>query len=343
MVDLGQPVAAQHPAWKLSRGARLDRPIRRIVSLLPSATEIVAALGLSDRLVGVTHECDFPPELVARLPRLTADRIAYPRAGDRPLRSGEIDAAVRTALADGHGLYRLDQVLLDALQPDLILTQELCSVCAAAYPQVRAAARLIGGSGEPLVVSLEPRTLDDVFATIRLVADLADVSSAGEALVAQLRRRIAAARAQGASGSRRRVALVEWLEPLFAPGHWVPDQISAAGGVPVIGRRGERSREVAWSDLAAAEPDRIVLGLCGFDLPRTLGEWEAFDPPDAVRSTRAWRSGQVWAIDGSAVVSRPGPRLVDGVEILGAVLCGTPTARAIRVPTHRTSRVGLGA
>lgn len=313
----------QHPPARFSGPGLLDAPVRRIVSLLPSATEIVCELGLSDRLVAVTHECDFPPEVVAGLRRVTDDRI--PRAARR---SGQIDAAVRAALDDGHGLYALDHPALVELAPDLVLTQELCRVCAVSYPTVLKAARAAGGSEEPLVVSLEPHSLTDVLATIKVVATLAGVEARGKSVVGALRARLAAVQRPSAL---RRVALVEWLDPVFAPGHWVPEQIERAGGDPVIGVPGGRSRESSWDALAAADPDVVVLGLCGFDLARTVDEWSAFQPPKPLMQTRAWRDREMWAIDGSAYVSRPGPRLVEGVEILAAVLAGRPDPRAVRL------------
>jgi iron complex transport system substrate-binding protein len=316
--------ATTHPAARFSGPARLGRPAGRIVSLLPSATEIVCALGLAERLVAVTHECDHPPVVVSRLPRLTSDRLAASARGSR-----EIDAAVRSALSDGHGLYRLDDAALATLEPDLILTQELCRVCAVSYPVVQEAARALGGGNEPLVVSLEPESLDDVLETIRIVGSLAGTEERAERLVAGLGSRLASAGAD--SSPRRRVALVEWLDPLFAPGHWVPEMIGAAGGSSCFGTAGRRSATAAWDELAAADPQVVVLGLCGFDLERTLAEWRNLEVPEPLRRTSAWTDGELWAIDGSAYVSRPGPRLVDGVEILAAILCGEPDRRAARL------------
>jgi iron complex transport system substrate-binding protein len=318
-------MATTHPAlaaaWTGS--GRLDRPARRIVSLLPSATEIVCALELADRLVAVTHECDHPADALAGVPRITSNLLPA-----EVRRSANIDAAVRAAVSTGHGLYALDEPMLAELEPDLILTQELCDVCAVAYPTVLKAARAVGGDHRPIVMSLEPHSIDDVLATIELVAHVAGTPEAGAHLVADLRRRLAALRPMP---HRPRVALVEWLEPLFAPGHWVPEQVERAGGQPAIGLTGERSQESSWDELADAHPEVVVLGLCGFDLERTLDEWSAFDPPAALRGTTAWRSGDLWAIDGSAYASRPGPRLVDGVEILAAILGGEPDPRAQRL------------
>jgi iron complex transport system substrate-binding protein len=312
-----------HPAQAWSGTGQLTRPARRIVSLLPSATEIVCALGLSDRLVAVTHECDYPPDALADVPRVTSSLLPTELR-----RSDEIDVAVRAAVAVGHGLYALDDALIADLAPDLILTQELCEVCAVAYPRVLKAARVAGGGGGPMVVSLEPHSLSDIFATIGLVAKLAGVPERGSVLVDGLTHRLEAI---PQPATRRRVALVEWLSPLFAPGHWVPEQVERAGGASVIGEAGERSRESSWDALAEADPEVVVLGLCGFDLPRTIEEWTAFEPPPALTSTRAWRNGQVWAIDGSAYVSRPGPRLVHGVEVMASILAGRKQAAAVRV------------
>ena len=313
-----------HPATAWTGQGNLERPARRIVSLLPSATEIVCALGLETRLVAVTHECDFPADVMARMPRVTANRLS-----PEVTRSTDIDAAVRAALADGHGIYALDDAMLAELEPDLILTQELCRVCAVAYPTVLEAARTAGGEEGPMVVSLEPHSIGDVLATITLVARLAGVPEAGDGLVADLRGRLAAVERAAVP---RRVALVEWLDPLFTPGHWVPEQLELAGGRSVIGQPHERSRASSWETLADASPEVLVLGLCGFDLPRTLREWAAFEVPDALTRTPAWRDRELWAIDGSANVSRPGPRLVDGVEILASILAGRSDPRAARLP-----------
>ena len=318
-----------HPARTLTGTGRLDRPARRIVSLLPSATEIVCALGLGDRLVAVTHECDYPADAVAGLPRITSNLLP-----PEVQRSGDIDAAVRSGLATGHGLYALDEPMLADLQADLVLTQELCRVCAVSYPMVLEAARSAGGEDGPAVVSLEPHSISDVLATIQLVAGLAGVEARGSELVAGLSARLAASERPD---SVPRVAVIEWLEPLFAPGHWVPEQVELAGGSSAIGKEHEPSREMAWGAVAEADPQVVVLGLCGFDLARTLEEWDAFRPPEPLTRTSAWRDGEVWAIDGSAYVSRPGPRLVDGVEILSAILGGRTDSRALAVLERDTA------
>jgi iron complex transport system substrate-binding protein len=273
--------------------------------------------------VAITHECDFPRQALVDVPRITANRLPPEVSGSR-----EIDAAVRSSLTAGHGIYALDEARMAELEPDLILTQELCRVCAVAYPTVLAAARSAGGADGPLVVSLEPHSLSDVLATIEIVARLAGVDDRGDQVVSGLHRRLAAV--DRPHGSRR-VAMIEWLDPLFAPGHWVPEQVERAGGRSVIGWAGEPSRELAWAAVADADPQVIALGLCGFDLDTSLHEWAAFEPPESLTTTSAWRDGELWAIDGSAHVSRPGPRLVDGVEILAAVLAGRPDVRAAKL------------
>ena len=322
-------VTDQHPGRALSGSGRLDHPARRIVSLLPSATEIVCALGLADRLVAVTHECDFPADAIAGLPRITSNLLP-----PQVQRSGDIDTAVRSAMATGHGLYALDEPMLTDLHADLVLTQELCRVCAVSYPMVLEAARSAGGEDGPAVVSLEPHSIADVLATIELVAGLAGVAERGREVVAGLSGRLAAI--EHPSGQPR-VAVIEWLDPLFAPGHWVPEQVELSGGSSVIGKKHEPSREIAWEIVSEADPQVVVLGLCGFDLARTLEEWAEFRPPDPLTRTSAWRDGEVWAIDGSAYVSRPGPRLVDGVEILSAILTGRPDPRAVAVVERETA------
>jgi iron complex transport system substrate-binding protein len=324
-VTRAQAPGVEHPAARWSGPGRSAQPARRIISLLPSATEIVCALGLANRLVAITHECDFPPQALVDVPRITANRLPPEVIGSR-----EIDAAVRSSLAAGHGIYALDEARMAELEPDLILTQELCRVCAVAYPTVLEAARSAGGTDGPVIVSLEPHSLDDVLATIQVVARLAGVEERGRALMAELRRRLVSVERTDRSP---RVAMIEWLDPLFAPGHWVPEQVERAGGTPVIGWAGEPSRELAWAALAEADPEVVVLGLCGFDLATSLAEWESFEPPEQLTVTTAWREGELWALDGSAYVSRPGPRLVDGVEILAAVLAGRPDVRAVRLDT----------
>ncbi|HKQ51539.1 MAG TPA: ABC transporter substrate-binding protein, partial [Pyrinomonadaceae bacterium] len=227
----------------------------RIVSLLPSATEIVCALGLEDSLVGVTHECDYPPE-VAKLPRLTASRISH-----ETMTSAEIDHAVRSQL-DGHGsIYELDEEKLHALRPDLILTQELCEVCAVSYKEVERAARMFDGDAR--VVSLEPNTIAEIFENIRTVGRLTFKAGAAEELISHLRSRLERVAAALRHVPRRpRTLMLEWLEPAFAPGHWVPEQVMLAGGDHAFGRAGRPSVTTTADEITAYAPEVVVLIPC---------------------------------------------------------------------------------
>jgi iron complex transport system substrate-binding protein len=310
----------------------------RIVSLLPSATEIVSALGLTEALVGVTHECDYPPDVTGK-PVLTASRIH-----GRGLTSAEIDHAVSTRLGGHQGLYTLDEALLRGLQPDLVLTQELCDVCAVSYTEVQQAARLLDAATR--VVSLEPTTLDAVLDNIALVAQLTGREREAGELVTRLRARLVAVRARLSTVSRRpRVWVCEWLDPPYLSGHWVPAQVDWAGGQEVFERLGLPSVQIRPEDVARAAPDVIVLAPCGFHV-------EAVEEEAArTRFFRGWhelpavRAGAVWAVDASSYYSRPGPRLVDGVEHMARILhpdiFGAPdptTARRITVPQDAPSR-----
>jgi iron complex transport system substrate-binding protein len=284
----------------------------RIVSLLPSATEIVCALGLGDRLVGVTHECDFPPRVRA-LPRVTRTLIPT----DAP--SAVIDALVRDRLRARSALYSLDEEMLERLRPDLIVTQALCDVCAVAEDEVRAAAcRLPGG---PRVLNLEPETLDEVLACIGDVARAAGVASRAEEEVARLRARVAAVAERNAGVTRRpRVALLEWLDPPFSTGHWNPELIRLAGGEDGLGREGARSVALRWEDVVAYRPEVVVIACCGLTAERALEETPALARVAGWADLPAVRHGRVFVADGAAYFSRPGPRLVDSLELLAHVV-----------------------
>jgi iron complex transport system substrate-binding protein len=278
----------------------------RIVSLLPSATEIVYALGLGQHLVGVTHECDHPADALSK-PRVTSTALPATAGG-----SAEIDAGINDLLDAGQSIYHLDVPLLESLQPDLILTQELCDVCAVAYAEVNRAAQAV--SSEPRVVSLEPAGIEEVLGTILTVGELCEVPSRASVVVADLRRRLAAvSSAAKRLAQRKRVYCAEWLDPPMRAGHWVPEQVELAGGTEAFGRRGEPSIKCTWDEVRAYAPEVIVLMPCGFDLARTIEE-----APLLPADLRA--SVEVWAVNGSAYFSRPGPRLLDGVEILGHIL-----------------------
>jgi iron complex transport system substrate-binding protein len=280
----------------------------RIVSLLPSATEIICALGLEDSLVGVTHECDYPPS-VRKLPRVT--RTLIPGGAS----SGAIDALVRERLKSEKALYSLDVSMLEGLRPDLLVTQALCDVCAVAEAEVQAAACSL--PGQPRVVNLEPMTLEQVFDCILQVGSAAACDTRALEVVAALRGRVESVAARVAqSRERPRVVVLEWLDPLFTCGHWTPDLVRLAGGTEVIARAGERSRTMTLEELLAAAPEVLVIACCGFDIERTMLDMPAFLALPGVAALPAVRSGRVHVIDGNAYLSRPGPRLVDSLEIL---------------------------
>jgi iron complex transport system substrate-binding protein len=272
--------------------------------LLPSATEIVCALGLESDLVGVTHECDYPPS-VREKPVLTASVLSGHQE------SGEIDRHIRALVHAGSSIYRLDAERLQSLQPDLILTQELCEVCAVSYPIVERAVRRMNGATQ--LVSLEPESLDDVFQTIATVGDLVDRVPRAQAVITELRRRVAGVRAAVEGRPRRRVLCIEWVEPLFGSGHWTPELVRLAGGEECLGRAGRRAEPVTPDVVANLHPEVVVVMPCGFGMERTF---------DEVRRSTLLRElgGELWAVDGNAYFSRPGPRLVDSLEIMAAIL-----------------------
>jgi iron complex transport system substrate-binding protein len=291
----------------------------RIVSLLPSATEILFAIGAGDEVVGVTHECDFPPEAIAR-PHLTSS--ALPHAGS----SAEIDRHVRRSLHEGSSLYHLDAELLEQLAPDLIVTQELCVVCAVSYEIVQRAVRRL--RGDPRLISLEPSSLDDVFGTISFLGELTGHTRGAAGLLAELQSRVDALRSRTRHGAQRpRVLVLEWTDPPMSGGHWTPGLVELAGAAPVLGNPGGNSRVLEWDEIAREDPDAIVVGPCGFDLQRTHEAIAELEELAAWRDLRAVRERRVHAIDGSAYLNRPGPRLVDTAELIAAAVApGTPIA-----------------
>jgi iron complex transport system substrate-binding protein len=298
----------------------------RIVSLLPSATEIVCMLGLEDALVGVTHECDYPVGVRGK-PVLTASRIAH-----QSLSSVEIDHAVRSQL-DGHGsLYYLDETRMRELAPDLILTQELCEVCAVSYRTVQQAARRL--DTDATVISLEPSTISDIMANIHTVADLTDTSAKAERVVADLRDRLAALENATRELARPRTLVLEWLEPPFAPGHWVPEQVKRAGGEASFGFEGVQSRVTTAADIRDYAPEVIVLAPCGFTIEDTLRQLPRARLPQGWSELPAVQAGAVWAVDATSYFSRPGPRVVDGAEILARIL----HPDVFGEPTHRQAK-----
>ena len=276
----------------------------RLVSLLPSATEIVYSLGLGDDLVGVTFECDEPPSARSDKEVVVGGRDT---SGMTP---ADIDRYVRDQLANGEDLYTLHADALARLRPDLILTQDLCRVCALPSGHVSEALDYLGCRAD--VLSLDPYTLDEVLGTILAVGERTGAADRAERVVASLRSRLARLAARVAGRPRPRVALVEWVDPPFAAGHWLPDLVTAAGGEPVAARPGQRSAELTWPEIAAAGPDLVIVAPCGYHLAGAVGQ--------AAAVTAALPGVPVWAIDGDSLVVRPGPRLVDGAEAIAAIL-----------------------
>lgn len=283
----------------------------RIVSLLPSATEMVAALGLSDQLVGISHDCDYPSEVRTR-PVLSEAIVTT----DLP--SGLIESRIRGQVHKGKSVYHLDERQLAQLRPDLILTQELCSVCAPSYTLVQQAAKLL--DAEAKIVSLEPLGLFDILDNIQLVGELSGRNAQAEALAADLRARIERVRSQAAGLPTPRVACIEWLEPIYVAGHWVPEMVRIAGGHDVLGKPRKPSFAVGWDEIVAAEPDIAVIMPCGFDVPRTRRELHLLAGQAGWNDLRAVRNGRVYLTDASAYFNRPGPRIVTGLEILAKIL-----------------------
>jgi iron complex transport system substrate-binding protein len=284
--------------------------MKRVAALLPAATEIVYALGAFDAIAGVTHECDFPPAAASRR-RLTRSVVAADGT------SAEIDAEVRQQQEAGAPLFQLDERSIAEIHPDLIITQAVCDVCAVSEHDVRALASQL--SPPPEVVTLDARTLDAIFSDILRIADALCHGDAGRALVAALRARLLRVHEtlKAARAPRPRVAVVEWTSPLFVAGHWVPDMIHRAGGRDVLGSSGDHSRALNVADVAETHPDAVIVAPCGFTLPRAVEEGSAL----LAREDWAWACRcDVWAVDGNAYVSRPGPRVVDGVEIFASIL-----------------------
>ena len=278
----------------------------RIVSLVPHATELLFALGAGGDVLGVTHECDYPPE-VSELEPLTRD--ALPGG----LSAGEIDAAVRERTVEGEAIYELDHEALAALEPELIVTQALCPVCAVSYDEVTELARTL--PSEPHVVALDPKTLGETLADVRTLAQATGRERAGDELVQRSAARIDAVLAAVEGAEHQRVLALEWLEPPFVAGHWTPQLIEMAGGEDVLGLAGEPSREHGWEELAQAGADVVVVMPCGYDAPRAREEALAHEVKLATLGAR-----RAVAVDAAAYFSRPGPRLIDGLELMAHIL-----------------------
>ena len=278
------------------------------MSLVPAGTEIAYALGAGDELVAVTHDCDYPPA-ARKLPRVTSSTIAP--GSD----SFAIDVQVRAAVERGESTFHLDAAALAAARPDVLLGQTLCEVCAVTIVQLPAAM-----DPAPLVVPLDGYSLDGIFADVQRVGDALDRSDAATALVAELRARISRVEAQVAGERRPTVVCLEWLAPLFNAGHWVPEQVAIAGGLDLLGKPLVPSIDVPWEDLVAADPEYLFLLPCGFDAERARAESAVLAVRPEWQQLRAVREGNVVALDGNAYFSRPGPRVVDGIELLASLL-----------------------
>ena len=307
----------------------------KIVSLLPSATEILCSLSLEDSIVGITHECDFPAHIAGK-PALTSSKINH-----ETMSSKEIDHAVRTQL-DGHGsIYGLNTKLLEELNPDLIITQELCDVCAVNYKTVLKAAKIYVADAQ--IVSLEPDTIGDIFDNIKMVGELTGTISKAEEVVAELKSRLETVRKKTVEIEKKpTVFMLEWLEPPFAPGHWVPEQVEIAGGIPLLGKPGERSVATTYEAIRESNPDVVVLIPCGYYTADILRQLENTHFPGDWKDMTAVKDGEVWALDASSYFSRPAPRIVDGAEILAKIIhpsiFGEPSEQeALRV-TIKTGR-----
>ncbi|HET8819980.1 MAG TPA: cobalamin-binding protein [Thermoleophilaceae bacterium] len=293
----------------------------RIASLVPSATEMLFALGLGDRVAAVTHECDYPPG-AEQLPHLT--RSVIPEG----LGAAEIDAAVRERTGRGEALYELDARTLEELEVDLIVTQAVCEVCAVSFDDVQAVAERL--PTQPEVISLDPSTLGEVLADVPRLASAAGADEAGERLASESAERIAAVERAVESAPRPRVAALEWLDPVFIGGHWVPQMIELAGGEDLLGQPGERSRSVDWEEVEATRPEVVVSMPCGLYAEEAAAETMRH------RERLAALGARVIAVDAAAYFSRPGPRLVEGVELLGHLLHpelvpAPPTRRSIEL------------
>ncbi|HLX13209.1 MAG TPA: cobalamin-binding protein [Bacteroidota bacterium] len=277
--------------------------------MLPSATEIVYALGLEDRLVAVTHECDFP-DAALRKPRVTRSRI------HQGMPSKDIDLMVRRQLDDSGTLYELDVQTLDALSPDIILTQQLCTVCAVSYDNVFRAAQSI--RSKPEAINLEPSSLEEIYGNILLVGDLAGVKERAEEFVAGLRRRVSEVERLAKNALRRNILCLEWVDPPFCAGHWTPELVELAGGYDSLGRKHQPSAQLSPERIVDYNPEILVIMCCGFTIDRALTEIPLLSKI-GIESIDAIQHDQVYLVDGSAYFNRPGPRIIDSLEILASI------------------------
>ncbi len=285
----------------------------RICSLLPGATEVVAALGRARHLVGISHECDYPPEIRTKpvLVRATVD--------PERLSSAEIDRRVRESLKNGELLYELDEILFGRVRPNLVITQDLCHACAVTPAQLKRAIHAL--PFPPRVLSLSPSTLDDVLADLERIGDAIGRADEASVLAEQLRSRLETVLLQVAHAETRpRVVCIEWLDPLYVAGHWVPEMVACAGGVDALGTPGSPSVQITWEQVQTAQPDVLIVMPCGFSIARAKRELDCLITKPGWGDLPAVRQGNVFVVDAPAYFNRPGPRLIDGVEILAACL-----------------------
>jgi iron complex transport system substrate-binding protein len=286
---------------------------QRIISLIASATEIVCALGFEQELVGRSHECDFPAS-VKRLPICTSPKFQVEGM------SYQIDQRVKAILQEALSVYRVDADLLESLSPTHIITQSQCEVCAVSLKDVEQAVCQFTSS-QPRIVSLEPNTLDDVFADIRRVAVALDAPGQAEIVTSQMEQRINEIKAKAEqAGLRPTIACIEWIDPLMAAGNWMPELVELAGGVNLFGQPGKHSPWMKWEELVAADPDVIFISPCGFDIRRTMEETHLLSTNPQWDNVKAVRNGCVFVADGNQYFNRPGPRLVESLEILAEIL-----------------------
>jgi iron complex transport system substrate-binding protein len=313
----------------------------RILSLLPSATEIVYLLGIEECLVGISHECDYPPEVRTK-PVISASPL--PAA----FRSDQVHEAVKRHSHSSHSLYRIDENLLRQLSPDVILTQELCSVCAISAGQVREAARIL--TGPCRIVSLEPHDLRQILDTILIVGDETACKEKAETFVRDFERRVERIRSITCSvRTRPRVLCMEWMDPIMAGGHWVPEMVQLAGGQDNLGRAGERSLAIDWDHVVQYQPDILIVMPCGYKIHRTLSELDRLASNPGWFDLPAVRAGEVYIVDSPAYFSRPGPRIVTGLEILAQILHPelfhglAPPESAVKLDSNGASPQGSAA
>ena len=307
----------------------------RICSFLPSGTEIVCALGLSDSLLAVSHECDYPAEVLSR------PKVVRSRFDSAKLTGAEIDAAVADLASKGERIYEVDLSVLDAARPDLVITQQLCEVCAVSFEDVQTA--VVQLESPPRIVSLDPSSLTEVLSDVEAVGEATGTSARAAELTHALRERIEAVAATTSPAKTshgkqaKKVACIEWLDPMIVAGHWIPEMVRLAGGVDVLAEPGATSRRIKFDELAASDPDVLVLMPCGMGVDRAVEELSAVDGLDRWECLRAVRQGAVFAVDAGSLFSRSGPRLVDALELLARLI--RPEAFSGTLPDHAARRL----